>query len=101
MSAETPGAPDGGRIDSGSPRAEDVETPLFTRTIAPTNSWAGTVIGSYRLLQLLGHGAMGEVWLADQKEPVRRRVAIRLIKAGMDTREVVARASNPNGKHWH
>jgi non-specific serine/threonine protein kinase/serine/threonine-protein kinase len=44
---------------------------------------------------------MGEVWLADQKEPVRRRVAIRLIKAGMDTREVVARASNPNGKHWH
>jgi non-specific serine/threonine protein kinase/serine/threonine-protein kinase len=34
---------------------------------------------------------MGEVWLAEQKEPVRRRVAIKLIKAGMDTREVVAR----------
>jgi non-specific serine/threonine protein kinase/serine/threonine-protein kinase len=92
LSAEKPGAPDeGGLIDSGSPRAEDVETPLFTRTIAPTNSLAGTVIGSYRLLQLLGHGGMGEVWLADQKEPVRRRVAIKLIKAGMDTREVVAR----------
>jgi non-specific serine/threonine protein kinase/serine/threonine-protein kinase len=49
------------------------------------------VIGPYHLLQLLGEGGMGEVWLAEQKEPVRRRVAIKLIKAGMDTREVVAR----------
>jgi len=49
------------------------------------------VIDSYRLLQLIGEGGMGEVWLAEQKEPVRRRVAIKLIKAGMDTREVVAR----------
>jgi serine/threonine protein kinase len=52
---------------------------------------AGAVIGPYHLLQLLGHGGMGEVWLAEQKQPVRRRVAIKLIKAGMDTREVVAR----------
>jgi tetratricopeptide (TPR) repeat protein len=51
----------------------------------------GTVIGRYRLLQKIGEGGMGEVWLAEQKEPVRRRVAIKLIKAGMDTREVVAR----------
>ena len=48
-------------------------------------------IGSYDLLELIGEGGMGEVWLAEQKEPVRRRVAIKLIKAGMDTREVVAR----------
>jgi non-specific serine/threonine protein kinase/serine/threonine-protein kinase len=48
-------------------------------------------IDSYYLLQLIGEGGMGEVWLAEQKEPVRRRVAIKLIKAGMDTREVVAR----------
>lgn len=48
-------------------------------------------IDSYYLLQQIGEGGMGEVWLAEQKEPVRRRVAIKLIKAGMDTREVVAR----------
>jgi eukaryotic-like serine/threonine-protein kinase len=51
----------------------------------------GTVIGSYHLLELVGEGGMGEVWLAEQRQPVRRRVAIKLIKVGMDTREVVAR----------
>jgi non-specific serine/threonine protein kinase/serine/threonine-protein kinase len=40
---------------------------------------------------LIGDGAMGEVWLAEQKQPVQRRVAVKLIKAGMDTREVIAR----------
>jgi eukaryotic-like serine/threonine-protein kinase len=49
------------------------------------------VIGPYCLLELIGEGGMGEVWLAEQKQPVRRRVAIKLIKAGMDTREVVTR----------
>lgn len=48
-------------------------------------------IGPYRLLQKLGEGGMGEVWLAEQSKPVRRLVALKLIKAGMDTREVVAR----------
>ena len=52
---------------------------------------AGADIGPYHLLQSIGRGGMGEVWLAEQKEPVHRRVAIKLIKAGMDTREVVAR----------
>jgi len=51
----------------------------------------GNAIGPYRLIQPIGQGGMGEVWLAEQREPVRRRVAIKLIKAGMDTREVVAR----------
>jgi serine/threonine protein kinase len=74
-----------------SPRPEDIETPFLTQTIGPRHSIAGLVIGPYRLIQRLGHGGMGEVWLAEQKEPVRRRVAIKLIKAGMDTREVVAR----------
>jgi eukaryotic-like serine/threonine-protein kinase len=46
---------------------------------------------SYQLIELIGEGGMGEVWLAEQREPVRRRVAIKLIKAGMGTREVVAR----------
>jgi serine/threonine protein kinase/Tfp pilus assembly protein PilF len=52
---------------------------------------AETVIGRYRLLQKVGEGGMGEVWLAEQREPVRRRVAIKLVKAGMNTREVMAR----------
>ncbi|MBV8551347.1 MAG: serine/threonine protein kinase [Acidobacteriaceae bacterium] len=47
--------------------------------------------GKYRVQQRLGRGGMGEVWLAEQKSPVRRRVALKLIKAGMDTREIVAR----------
>src|SRR6201993_1654258 len=51
----------------------------------------GSFLGPYHLLELIGEGGMGEVWLAEQKRPVRRRVAIKLIKAGMDTREVAAR----------
>ncbi len=65
--------------------------PDATRTIASIESDAGAVIGPYHLLQRIGEGGMGEVWLAEQKQPVRRRVAVKLIKAGMDTREVVAR----------
>ena len=92
MSAEQFEANDEG--NSGhekSSRPEDIETPFLTRTIGPSHSIAGLIIGPYRLIQRLGHGGMGEVWLAEQKEPVRRRVAIKLIKAGMDTHEVVAR----------
>lgn len=48
-------------------------------------------IGPYHLVELVGRGGMGDVWVAEQKSPVRRRVALKLIKAGMDTREVVAR----------
>jgi non-specific serine/threonine protein kinase/serine/threonine-protein kinase len=48
-------------------------------------------IGPYRLLQKVGEGGMGEVWEAEQVEPVRRKVALKLIKRGMDSREVIAR----------
>jgi eukaryotic-like serine/threonine-protein kinase len=51
----------------------------------------GEQIGPYRLLQLVAEGGMGQVWLAEQVTPVRRRVALKVIKAGMDSRQVVAR----------
>src|SRR5215472_16547678 len=48
-------------------------------------------IGPYRLIELMGAGGMGEVWRAEQTEPFQRTVAVKLIKAGMDTKAVVAR----------
>jgi eukaryotic-like serine/threonine-protein kinase len=51
----------------------------------------GTVIGRYKLLEEIGEGAFGRVFMAEQTEPVCRKVALKIIKAGMDTREVVAR----------
>jgi non-specific serine/threonine protein kinase/serine/threonine-protein kinase len=49
------------------------------------------IIGPYRLARKLGEGGMGEVWEADQVAPVRRTVALKLLKTGMDTRQIVAR----------
>lgn len=51
----------------------------------------GESIGHYRLLELIGEGTFGEVWRAEQQKPVRRQVALKVIKFGMETREVVAR----------
>ncbi len=52
---------------------------------------AGSQIGRYKLLQQIGEGGFGVVFLAEQERPVRRRVAVKIIKLGMDTRQVVAR----------
>ena len=51
----------------------------------------GSRIGNYKLLTILGEGGMGIIYLAQQKEPVRRRVALKIIKPGMDTKRVLAR----------
>src|SRR5437879_505951 len=51
----------------------------------------GTVIGPYKLLQQLGEGGMGTVFMAEQTEPMQRKVALKVIKAGMDSRQVIAR----------
>src|SRR5262249_35932831 len=49
------------------------------------------VLGPYKLVQQIGEGGMGSVWMAQQTEPVKRLVALKLIKAGMDSRQVLAR----------
>ena len=51
----------------------------------------GQTIGRYKLLEEIGEGGMGVVYMAEQREPVRRKVALKIIKPGMDTREVIAR----------
>ena len=58
---------------------------------------AGTMIGPYKLLEEIGEGGMGTVWMAQQTEPVKRLVALKLIKAGMDSRQVIA-ASRRSGR---
>ena len=51
----------------------------------------GTIIGRYKLLEKIGEGGMAVVYLAEQQEPIRRKVALKIIKLGMDTRQVIAR----------
>ncbi len=57
----------------------------------PMAECPGTVIGPYKLMEQIGEGGMGLVFVAEQQHPVRRKVAVKVIKPGMDTREVVAR----------
>lgn len=72
-------------LDPGEPRDFSTET----KGVSPPPS--PPAIGSYTLLQRVGEGGMGEVWLAQQTGPVRRQVAIKVVKAGMDTAQVLAR----------
>jgi serine/threonine protein kinase len=60
-------------------------------SMLPLTERAGTLVGPYKLLETIGEGGFGTVFLADQTAPVRRRVALKIIKLGMDTRSVIAR----------
>ena len=66
-------------------------TATGTALIANVTERPGDRIGRYKLLQQIGEGGCGVVYMADQEEPVRRRVALKVIKLGMDTRTVIAR----------
>src|SRR5262249_13324590 len=78
-----------------------LEEPVLTRVIAanaslqdvepPAESVGQVLAGRYKLLEPIGEGGMGSVWMAQQTEPVKRLVAVKLIKAGMDSKQVIAR----------
>ncbi len=60
-------------------------------TDEPIQEGPGTIFGPYKLLQQIGEGGFGLVFLAEQQEPVRRKVAVKILKPGMDTRHLIAR----------
>jgi tetratricopeptide (TPR) repeat protein len=62
-----------------------------TAAVSSPHETPGTIIGPYKLLEQIGEGGFGVVFMAEQQQPVRRRVALKVVKAGMDTRQVVAR----------
>src|SRR5437879_3763161 len=64
---------------------------LGPTTDDPISERPGTVIGPYKLLQQIGEGGMGTVFMAEQTQPVQRKVALKLIKSGMDSKQVIAR----------
>jgi serine/threonine protein kinase/WD40 repeat protein/tetratricopeptide (TPR) repeat protein len=74
-----------GSIRGGAPNA------LVTTSDVAGAEGPGTVIGPYKLLEQIGEGGFGVVFLAEQSQPVRRKVALKVLKPGMDTRRVVAR----------
>jgi WD40 repeat protein/serine/threonine protein kinase len=67
------------------------QTPAEITAAARPREGAGTVIGPYKLLQQIGEGGMGTVYMAEQTRPVQRKVALKVIKPGMDSQQVVAR----------
>jgi eukaryotic-like serine/threonine-protein kinase len=75
------------RVDAGDRPAARQHTAI----VPCAEQGPGSTIGKYKLLQELGEGGFGVVYMAEQLQPVKRRVALKIIKPGMDTREVVAR----------
>jgi WD40 repeat protein/serine/threonine protein kinase len=69
----------------------DRPRPKGTVDYEPIGERPGTMIGPYKLLQQLGEGGMGVVYMAEQEQPLRRRVALKIIKPGMDSAQVIAR----------
>jgi serine/threonine protein kinase/WD40 repeat protein len=80
--------PDSTRAGSVEPPAG---SPVVTVEEPPVGECPGALIGPYKLVQQIGEGGMGAVWMAQQTEPVKRLVAVKLIKAGLDSRQLIAR----------
>ena len=72
-----------------------LDAPIFEPDLildeSPLTEGPGTTIGRYKLLEKIGEGGMAVVYMAEQQEPIRRKVALKIIKLGMDTRQVIAR----------
>src|SRR5687768_878779 len=64
---------------------------LTLREAAVPKAAPAEMLGRYKLLEKIGEGGFGEVWMAEQREPVKRRVALKIIKLGMDSRQIVNR----------
>jgi eukaryotic-like serine/threonine-protein kinase len=73
-----------------SPRIEDDPSSAPTHSL-PSGGGSPGALGPYLLSRRIGEGGMGEVWLAEQREPIRRMVALKIIKPGMDSKQVIAR----------
>ena len=71
-----------------------------TRDLRSDDGAIGQHIGRYKLLQAIGEGGCGVVYVAEQEEPVRRRVALKVIKLGMDTQGRSSPGSRPSGRRW-
>ena len=82
----------------GSP--EDAAGWLSRRCPAGRDASAPLVAGRYKLLEAIGEGGMGTVWMAEQTQPVRRKVAVKLIKAGDGLEAASWRASRRSGRPW-
>jgi eukaryotic-like serine/threonine-protein kinase len=74
---------------------ESAASDLAATTDQTTGEQPGTWIGPYKLLETIGEGGFGVVFLAEQTHPVRRKVALKVLKPGMDTKQVVARFYQP------
>ena len=77
-------------LEESAPGHKPVQTIKLDLTDAPDEA-VGQTLGRYKLLERVGEGGCGVVYVAEQTEPVRRRVALKVIKLGMDTKQVVAR----------
>ena len=78
-------------VESAPPIRDDGDQRIPTTALSHSSEVMGGHVGPYHLHQQLGEGGMGTVWVADQEQPVKRRVALKVIKAGMDSEQIIRR----------